>query len=99
MVRYKKAKEIFGQVDPNLRVVSAGRHKKTVKREETEMVSVNDWENAKGRMCSKCGRECFRVIDSLCSLCNNKKVAKDDRKMEIASLVKDIRFQLRKGAK
>lgn len=72
----KKASEIFGEVDPNLRVVD---HKTGRRGKQKE------WELAGGAFCPRCNLEAvrFRPADGVCLQCAqvlNQKQDRDDKK-------------------
>lgn len=73
----KKASEIFGAVDPNLKVIDGGTHRRH--RCEHRRLTQNDWDRAKGVNCKICGQESFKLKDGVCIHCLEKK---DNRDME-----------------
>jgi len=75
---FKRASEIFGPVDPQLKVIDGGtrRHKKK---------ELSDWEKLDGAKCPKCGKDAlrFRPQDGVCMVCAgeaNEKELRDERK-------------------
>lgn len=61
-MKHKTVREIFGEVDPNLKIVPGGRHWK---------ISGADWLAAGGAFCSRCKKEAlwFRPEDGVCKEC------------------------------
>lgn len=45
-------------------------------------MSTNEWNDAQGVVCPKCGEETFRLIDGTCLSCYNRNVAERERKLE-----------------
>lgn len=76
-MKRKRASEIFGSVDPHLKVINAShRHRK---------MSVSEWEASGGAICPRCEQEAirFRPEDGVCRSCAdslNEKHFKDERK-------------------
>lgn len=86
----KKASEIFGEVDPNLRVKDRRTGRKGKRKE---------WDLAGGAFCSRCGQEAvrFRPEDGVCHQCArdlNLKQDQDDLKM-----AKQIKFYKKHNAR
>jgi hypothetical protein len=75
----KKASEIFGPVDPNLKVIDGGKHHRH--QCQNNHLSQDDWENAKGVNCKICGQESFRLKDGICIHCLEKKELQDIEEM------------------
>jgi len=78
-MKRKRASEIFGSVDPNLKVIDAShRHSKK---------PLSDWEASGGAICPSCKEEAvrFRPQDGVCRQCAdslNKKYFKDEKKRD-----------------
>lgn len=73
MVKRKRASEIFGAVDPHLRVIDGGtRH-----RHQSKPLTKRDWERARGINCKICGQESFRLKNGICMRCLEKKESQD----------------------
>ncbi len=76
-MKRKRASELFGSVDPNLKVIDAShRHPKK---------SLSDWEASGGAICPRCNEEAvrFRPQDGVCRQCAdalNEKHFKDEKK-------------------
>lgn len=70
--------------DPRLKIIPAGRRK--FKRN-------SNWEACRGVECPKCGQEVFRIINGVCSACNNGTL----EDLEITAFIKDIKQQLKRG--
>ena len=73
-MRRKRASEIFGEVDPHLKVINGGTHWKS-------RLTKTDWDKAGGLVCPECGRETVRMIDGLCPECHKKKAAEEEEKL------------------
>lgn len=74
----KRASEIFARVDPKLRVIDGGTHHR---RYRPHWATNEDWDNARGLVCSSCGREAMRVTDGLCPECRRKVEAEREEKL------------------
>lgn len=70
----KRASEIFHLVDPHLRVIDGGTHRK---RRLTKV----DWDNTGGVTCPSCGQEALRMIDGICFQCYRNKMAEEEEKL------------------
>ncbi len=75
-MKRKRASEIFGGVDPHLKVinVSHGHSRK----------ALGDWEASGGAVCSRCKQEAvrFRSRDGVCVQCVRELEEKQDREDE-----------------
>lgn len=67
MFKKKRASEIFGAVDPHLRVIDGGT------RHRSKPLTEMDWHRAKGVICQECGRETLQSLNGLCPQCANAK--------------------------
>lgn len=90
----KKASEIFGEVDPNLRVINGGVH---YSERKPRVVTFEDWERVGGIRCSGCGDEVVRLIDGLCLQCHGEAEAERAKKAGEKSERRYFKNQLRKG--
>ena len=77
-MKQKKASEIFGGVDPHLRVIDGGRRRK---HSSSQVI----WDASGGTICPRCGEEKvrFRPEDGVCRQCAealNEKELQDERK-------------------
>ena len=86
----KRASEIFRLVDPHLRVIDGGTHRK---RRLTKV----DWNKAGGVVCPACGKETFRMIDGICFQCCRDKVAEREKRKEDKAERRYYKEQLMKG--
>ena len=86
----KRASEIFRLVDPHLRVIDGGTHRK---RRLTKV----DWDNTGGVTCPSCGQEALRMIDGICLQCYRNKVAEREKREEDKAERRYYKEQLRKG--
>jgi len=77
----KKASEIFGSVDPNLKVVDGGTHRRRRRQYQSDLLSQDDWDRAKGVNCKICGQESFRLKDGICIHCLEEKAIQDIEEM------------------
>lgn len=78
----KKASEIFGAVDPNLKVIDGGSRKHT---RRLSAKAEADWDKLGGAKCPRCGKDAlrFRPGDGVCIICAgalNEKEIRDERK-------------------
>lgn len=76
----KRASEIFGPVDPNLKVIDRGRGRRKKKE-------LSDWDKLSGAKCPRCGNDAlrFRPQDGVCIFCAqelNEKELRDERSKE-----------------
>jgi len=74
----KRASEIFGSVDPHLRVIDGGIRYK-------HRPNQVDWDKAGGTVCPRCKKETvrFRTQDNVCRQCAdllNEKEIRDEKK-------------------
>ena len=79
----KKASEIFGAVDPHLKVIDGGSHRRHIKRLSAK--GQADWDKLSGAKCPSCGQDAlrFRPEDGVCNFCAaslNEKELRDERK-------------------
>ena len=89
-MKREKASEIFGRVDPHLRVINGGiRYKRRSNQE--------DWEKAGGVHCSECQQETARLVDGLCPQCWGDMEAERAKKAEDRAERRYYQDQLRKG--
>ncbi len=72
-MRKRSLKQLFQEVDPDLKVIH-GYHRKGRNMNEQE------WLAATGIRCSDCGREVFKSRDGLCLECWEKQ---EDSKIEV----------------
>jgi len=73
----KRASEIFGEVDPHLRVIDGG----TRRRHRSLPLIQMEWERARGVNCKICGQESFRLKDGVCIHCLEKNELEDVEEM------------------
>lgn len=72
-MKKKRASEIFRLVDPHLRVIDGGTHRK---RHLTKV----DWDKTNGVICPNCEQETLRMVEGICIQCYRDKVAvKEER--------------------
>ena len=71
-----RASEIFGAVDPHLKVIDGG-----VRRHSTKPTNNDDWEKSRGDICPRCHKEALRFRPSygFCVECGEKLDEKDFR--------------------
>lgn len=93
MVKKKRASEIFGAVDPHLRVIDGG----TRRRHQSKPLTKRDWDRAKGITCQKCGRETLQSINGLCPQCSRTKEAERVEKQEKNSMRRYYSRKLSEG--
>ena len=86
----RRASEIFRLVDPHLRVIDGGTHRK---RRLTKV----DWDKTGGVTCPSCNRETVRMIDGVCLQCYRDRVAEREKKEEDKAERRYYKEQLRKG--
>lgn len=82
-MKRKRASEIFGEVDPNLKVIDGGSRRRRAKRLSPE--GQAEWERLSGAKCPRCGQDAllFRPEDGVCIFCAqalNEKELQDERK-------------------
>ena len=77
-------------VDPNLRIIRAGRRRRS-------RLLQRDWDRAEGVACPKCGQEALRLADGMCNFCWNKADAVTVEEMEDKSMKAYYSRELRKG--
>jgi predicted amidophosphoribosyltransferase len=77
-MRRKKASEIFGGVDPHLKVVDGGVRRSSRRRVSTE----EEWAKSGGLFCPQCGDEVVRLIDGICRQCFLKQEAEQAAHIE-----------------
>lgn len=90
MMPRRRIAEVFGAVDPNLKVISGG-----VRRRKKQ--SEVNWDLAGGLRCKKCGAEVVRLINGYCVDCDTLREAE---RVERAGEAAERRYwaeQLRKG--
>lgn len=83
MMKMKKASEIFGEVDSNLRVID----RRTGRRGKGK-----DWKRTGGALCPRCNLEAVRFIRGVCIPCAqalNQQLDKDEKKA--ARIIKFIK--------
>ena len=71
-MKRKRASEIFGTVDPNLRVIEGHRH-----------LNKKDWKRSGGAVCPRCGKEAVRFRHGVCITCAqilNENLDRDEKK-------------------
>lgn len=78
----KRASEIFGAVDPNLKVIDGGRRRRRAKPLSPQ--GQAEWDRLGGAKCPKCGEDAlrFRPEDGVCIFCAgvlNEKELRDER--------------------
>jgi len=83
MVKRKRASEIFGAVDPHLKVIDGGSRRRNSKRPSAKAEA--DWNKLGGSKCPRCGIDAlrFRPEDGVCVFCGqalNEKELRDERK-------------------
>jgi len=89
-MKKKRASEIFRLVDPHLRVIDGGTHRKR------RLAKVN-WDKTGGVICPSCNRETVRMIDGVCLQCHREKVAEREKRKEDKAERRYYKEQLRKG--
>ena len=78
-MKRKKASEIFAAVDPHLKVIDGGTHRRHKKKE-------SDWEKLNGAKCPRCGQDAlrFRPEDGVCIFCaqkmNERELSEENKK-------------------
>lgn len=77
-MKTKKASEIFGQVDPKLKVVNGGTRRRG---NHSRRLTNADWDKAEGDSCPRCGAKSlrFRPYDRVCISCGQYLDEKHDR--------------------
>lgn len=90
-MRRKRASEIFGPVDPDLKVIDGGTRRRRKKSPETE------WEQAAGVICPECRRETLRLEDGLCPQCARAKENKREEDQEDSAMKRHYLRNLRAG--
>ena len=89
-MKKKRASELFHQVDPHLRVIDGGTHRK---RRLTKV----DWNKAGGVVCPNCGQETLRIVDGVCLQCYRDGVAEREGVREDEAERHYYKEQLKKG--
>jgi len=79
-MRFKRASEIFRDVDPNLKVIDGGR-----RRRRLSARGQAEWDKLNGTKCHRCGEDAvrFRPEDRVCINCAqnlNEKELREERK-------------------
>ena len=82
-LKRKRASEIFGPVDPHLKVIDGGSRRRRTRRLSPEAQA--DWDNLDGAKCPRCGKDAvrFRPEDGVCIFCAgvlNEKELRDESK-------------------
>jgi hypothetical protein len=90
----KRASQIFGEVDPKLKVVNGNVRRNSPK---SPVMTEGDWDKAGGMFCSQCKREVVRLINGVCPQCNGDNEKRLAEKIEDRSERKYYQDQLRKG--
>ena len=86
-MKRKRASEIFGNVDPHLKVIDGGIRQHQARQKE--------WEASGGAICPRCHQEAvrFRVQDGVCRRCadalNDKKFSDEKKSAKILRFVKE----------
>lgn len=95
-MKKRRASEIFGVVDPHLKVIDGGRRHKCRSSQE-------DWEASGGVICPRCGEEAirFRSEDGVCRQCadflNDKKFSDDKKRAKFLRFVKAHNARIEKN--
>ena len=89
-MKKKRASEIFRLVDPHLRVIDGGTHRK-------RRLNEVDWDKLGGVTCPSCNRETVRIINGVCLQCHRDRVAEREKKKEDKAERRYYKEQLRKG--
>ena len=95
---WKKASELFREVDPGLTVVSGRRRnkKRAVSQPpppspyQPHIATAEDWEAAKGVDCPRCGEETFHFSNGVCDTCYAAEQKKIARKIELRARVRNL---------
>jgi len=93
MMKRKKASEIFGAVDPHLKVIDGG----TRRRHRTTPLTQMDWDRARGVICQECGRETLQIINGLCPKCSKAKEMNRVEEQETNAMRRYYARKLREG--
>lgn len=93
-MKKKRASEIFGSVDPHLRVIDGGVRRSGRK---PRVATVEDWERAGGICCSDCGQEVVRLNHGLCPRCHGDAEAERAKMTGERAERRYYKDQLRKG--
>lgn len=93
----KKASEIFGPVDPNLKVIDSGTHHRRQHQHRLETLNQDDWDKSRGVICPRCNNETLRLIDGVCLQCSREIVEKWEEKNEDRILRRHYRAKLKDG--
>jgi len=80
--KLKKASELFAAVDPHLKVIDGGSHRR---QKRLSAKAQADWDKLDGSKCPRCGIDAlrFRPQDGVCVFCGqalNEKELRDERK-------------------
>jgi NMD protein affecting ribosome stability and mRNA decay len=59
--------------------------------------TLQDWETARGEVCSECGQETLRIREGLCPQCYNRKKMEQDIRFEERATRRSYRARLRAG--
>lgn len=92
-MRRKKASEIFGAVDPNLKVIDGGTHR-WHRRAKLSPQAMLDWQKLDGAKCPRCGQDAlyFRPQDGVCISCawwlNEQMERKETQQRKAAKFIK-----------
>ena len=88
-MKKKRASEIFGSVDPHLKVIPA--------RRKSHRLTNEDWEKTGGIYCSSCHQETVRLLEGLCPQCQQDLENERARIAEDKAEKRYYKDQLRKG--
>lgn len=93
----KRASEIFGPVDPNLKVIDGGTHRWHRRQHRPEPLSQEEWDRVRGVLCPRCNNETLRLINGVCLQCARQMSQEWEEKKEDKAMRNYYRAKLRAG--
>ena len=71
---YRNVREALRAVDPDLKIIPGG-----VRRSKRKP-NKNEWEDAGGLFCTRCGQETVRIFNGVCFICYREDIARSEQK-------------------